>query len=83
MAFELKEGSGSLFKNDRKEKDSHPDYRGEILIDGQLYWINAWVRDGKRGKFFSLSARPKDAKAPDVLPKVTGGVAAMDEDLPF
>lgn len=83
MAFELKEGGGSLFKNDRKEKDSHPDYRGSILIDGKLYWLSAWIKEGKHGKFFSLSAKPKEDKAPDVLPKTTGGVAAMDEDLPF
>ena len=25
MAYELKEGSGSLFKNDRKEKDKNDD----------------------------------------------------------
>ena len=34
MAFEQKPNTGSLFKNDRKESDTHPDYKGSALIDG-------------------------------------------------
>jgi hypothetical protein len=58
--------SGLLAKNDRKEKDSHPDYRGSINIEGQEYWLSAWVKVGREGsklegqKYFSLSAQPKE-----------------------
>lgn len=62
MAYEKKDGSGALFKNDRKEKESHPDYKGDILINGTEYWLSAWIKEGKSGKFMSLSAQPKDAK---------------------
>jgi len=31
MAYEMKEGSGSLFKNSRKTSDSHPDFTGSIM----------------------------------------------------
>ena len=47
--------SGALFKNDKKEKDTHPDYRGSINVEGTDYWISAWIKDGKSGKFMSLS----------------------------
>lgn len=61
MAYVQKENSGSLFKNDRKEKETHPDYKGDINIGGKNYWISAWVKEGKNGKFFSLSVNVKDA----------------------
>jgi hypothetical protein len=60
MAFEHKDGSGSLFKNDRKAGDTHPDYQGTLSIGGVTYRINGWIKDGSRGKYLSLSARPKD-----------------------
>lgn len=58
--------SGVLFKNDRKEKDNHPDYTGSCEIDGRQFWISAWLKVGKEGskkagqKFFSMSYKPKD-----------------------
>lgn len=56
--------SGILSKNDRKEKDSHPDHKGQINVNGVEYWLSAWIkerRDGS-GKFFSLSVTPKDVQ---------------------
>jgi len=56
---------GSLFKNDRKELDTHPDYNGSINVGGEEYWLNAWVKESKKDgkKFFSLSVKPKDQVA--------------------
>lgn len=62
MAYEQKPNSGSLFKNDKKEKDTHPDYTGNALIGGEEYWISAWLKETKGGKkkFFSFSFKPKE-----------------------
>lgn len=70
MAFEQKDGSGSLFRNDRKEKETHPDHTGTAKIGGREYYVSAWVKEGKSGRFFSLSFKPK--LAPGARPP-TGG----------
>ena len=61
MAYEMKEGQGSLFKNDEKEKPEHPDYRGQALVCGVEMWVSAWVKTAKSGqKYMSLAFKPKD-----------------------
>ena len=54
--------SGALFKNDKKESDSHPDYKGTINVGGTDYWLSAWIKTSKGGqKYMSLSVKAKDA----------------------
>jgi hypothetical protein len=65
--FQQKPGSGSLFINSRKEKDSHPDYTGTLCgLDGKEYWLSCWQKAddaNARGPIFTLSIKPKDAQA--------------------
>ena len=61
MAYEPKDMSGSLFKNDRKEADTHPDYKGSALINGVDHWLDAWINEDRNGnKYMSLKLKPKD-----------------------
>ena len=61
MAFETKPNSGTLWKNDRKTSDSHPNAKGDCLIDGKWYWVSAWTKRKQNGEpFQSLSFTPKD-----------------------
>jgi hypothetical protein len=54
------ENRGSLFKNDKKEEEKHPDMNGSINIEGVEYWISGWKKVSKAGSgFISLSVRPK------------------------
>jgi hypothetical protein len=51
---------GSLFKNDKKLEEKHPDMNGTINIEGTEYWISGWKKVSKAGSgFLSLSVRPK------------------------
>lgn len=60
MAYVLRDGQGSLFKNDKKTSDSHPNARGELMIDGVLYEVAAWTKQGTKGPFQSLSVKRKE-----------------------
>ena len=76
---------GVLFKNNRKEKDSQPDYTGTGNWNGQDFQISAWLKEGKSGKFFSFSFQEpyqKEAKEPA---KANGYQPGQDDDsdLPF
>jgi hypothetical protein len=68
MSYTPKDNSGTLFKNDKREKETHPNAKGSALIDGTEYWVSAWTKEGKAGKFQSLSFERKDAKQAKAAP---------------
>lgn len=57
MAYEQKDNSGTLFKNDRRDSENHPHAKGKALIGGVWYWVSAWTKEPKGGgdRFQSLS----------------------------
>jgi hypothetical protein len=84
MSYELKEGQGMIFKNTKKEKESQPEYRGEIKTpSGELLEISLWVKEGKNGKFFSASIKPPYKKDEQLPPAETNKIPNDDLGLPF
>ena len=80
MDANRKDNSGVLFSNDRREKETAPHYKGNITVAGVDYWLSAWVKEGKNGKFMGLAVNPKDAQPPASNPRK----AVIDDDLiPF
>ena len=78
MSYEHKNGNGSLFKNTNKTSENQPDYSGSIkLQDGTNQQIAAWVKEGAKGKFFSIKLSD-----PYVKPE-TAQVSDASDDLPF
>ena len=54
---------GAIFKNDRKQTETHPDLGGTINVEGKDFYINAWKKESKKGvPFYSLSVKEKVAK---------------------
>lgn len=72
MAYDNKL-KGALFENDRKEKDTHPDYRGSIETeDGTQYWVSAWIKtpnDASKPDFLSLALTLKDGQQAKSAPR--------------
>lgn len=63
MSYEQKNNSGSIFNNDRKERDAHPDRTGSAMIDGVAYWVSGWVKQDRNGnQYLSLAFKPKEAR---------------------
>jgi hypothetical protein len=52
---------GTLGKNDRRQSEKSPEYTGQCEIDGKMYWISGWVKEGQGRKFFSLSFKEKES----------------------
>ncbi len=77
--YELRDNSGTMFRNKRKEKENHPDWSGDVMVDGVTMWINGWEKKDKNGNvFYSFSFKPKQAKA-----EQRGGNIGPDDDIPF
>ena len=84
---------GVLFKNDRKEKDTQPNMKGSINVEGVEYWVSAWTKDGQNGKFISLSLTPKEQTqtaeqvaqkaVPPQRQQAAPVVQDLDDDIPF
>jgi hypothetical protein len=82
--------SGMLARNDKKETEKHPDFKGSINVDGVDYWLSAWVKEGKEGgkmegrKFFSLSVTQKDAPKSAPVPQKSAAKTfdQLDDDIP-
>jgi hypothetical protein len=90
---------GALFVNDRKETESHPDWKGSINVNGVEYWVSAWAKTSQRdgSEFLSLSVQPKEraqrpapatraapAARPSARPAANRPARApIDDDIPF
>lgn len=80
--------SGALFKNDEKQTQNQPDYKGEICMKcpdcGAKFesWLSSWIKTAKRTgrKFMSLAATPKDTPVHSPAP---GADSNFDDDIPF
>lgn len=86
MPFEMKNMRWSLFKNDRKAKETDPDYTGSGKVDDQEMWVNAWIEETKDGrKYFSGSFKFKEPRKDDPQRPLdqTNLRKELDDEIPF
>ena len=66
---------GSIWKNEEKETDKHPDFKGSLDVGGVQYWVSAWKRKegaSPKAPALSFSIKPKEEK--QSAPRVGRGV---------
>lgn len=85
--FKNKENSGAIFKNSKKTSEKQPDYSGTVNIAGTDKQIALWVKDGAKGKFFSVQIsevwKPKEGAAGTTVNPVVTNATKDDSGLPF
>jgi hypothetical protein len=80
--FQSKPGTGALFRNTEKAKDTDRDYSGSINIGYTEFWLSGYLKVSKAGtKYLSLSAKPKEDNG-KAKPKASGG-APFNDEVPF
>ena len=79
--MEKRDNSGVLFKSDKRDNERAPHYKGNITVEGKDYWLSAWIKEGKSGKFMGLAVNPKDSQPPASNPRKATNIT--DDDLPF
>lgn len=89
MNYQRKPGDGVIWENGYKQKDTHPDMKGDFLhLDGTEYEIAAWKKATRDGKpYLSVKVSPKrskdDRKPERGAPAPKGDPSFDDETLPF
>ena len=86
--FQQRDNSGSLFTNQRKVKDTHPDFNGSVMIGGVEYFVSGWKKVARTGKtFISMAFTPKEKEDAFDLSDAPTPTAAdafgLDQDLPY
>ncbi len=77
---------GTLGRNDKRKSENSPEYSGKINVNGVEYWLSGWVKEGSRGRFFSLSVKAVDGQQParkEPAAQTRDGDSAFDSDVPF
>ena len=78
---------GQIWKNDDKQSDTHPDFKGTINVEGVEYWVSAWKRKpdaNPKAPALSFSIKLKESQAAQAK-AAAQGVPADDfnDPIPF
>ena len=84
---------GAIWKNDKKEKDTQPDFKGNMDVGGVEYWVSAWKRKPDANPAapalsFSVQRKDEQASAPATpaaqpTPQQSAPPPYADDDIPF
>jgi uncharacterized protein (DUF736 family) len=90
MAYQQKPGRFSLWPNEKKTKETQPDWKGSIMLpDGSEHWFDAWNMKSNAGvQYFSgkigdlKNQNQSQVNQPAAYNAFPSAVPA-DDDIPF
>ncbi len=77
---------GSIWKNEDRKSDSHPQFKGSAEVNGVEYWVSGWLRKADANPkapamSFSFTAKEEQsARKPTPSPSIGNDDL---EDIPF
>lgn len=78
---------GAIWKNERKETDSHPDFTGSLNVEGKEYWVSAWKRDpnadNPKAPALKFSVKPKEQRQGSAPQRRAAAPDFNDDDINF
>jgi hypothetical protein len=91
------ENRGAIWKNDDKQTDNQPDFKGSLNVNGVEYWVSAWKRKegaNQKSPALSFTIKPKEQstgqrtapKKPNSYAQATGASFPgddMNDQIPF
>ena len=73
---------GSIWMNDKKETENHPDFKGSLNVNGQDFWVSAWKRkEGAKPTSPSLTFSIKAKN--EGVGQVSNTSQEPNDDIPF
>ena len=75
--YEIRDMSGTLFRETEKTKETQPDYTGKVMVRGEILRIAGWLKEGKSGKPY-VSLAISEPRSPEEPKK-----KAVHDDIPF
>lgn len=84
--YEVRDMSGSAFKNRNRRNENDANYTGTVKIKGEEFWVNVWVKKDKNDQpWFSYSFREKKPRQDGNAPTKTQSKhdIEIDDNIPF
>ena len=80
---------GAIWKNDNRQKDTHPHFQGRAIVDGVEYWVSAWKRSedaSPKAPALKFTLTPKEPRPSHATAAPTSDAQTnedFDNDIPF
>ena len=55
-----------IFKNDKKQKETHPDYTGKVTLNGKELSVSLWIKESAKCKYMSGTVQEFQKKVESV-----------------